>query len=248
MKLRVFYNFLSFIAVVFLLSSCSSIFMPNVPATPMFSDKGEGYVAAHINTKGNFSANAGVAITDHLAIIANGSSVNKGLNSNNHFKQHLAEGALGYYTKMGKSKLQILEIYGGYGIGNSRDIDQRATVVGFQAVEAKVMDFNKVFVQVNYSSTKKKKINLFGEKRTLNYGTAIRVSRIGMTDFSINGEKKDKEENYFIEPIFFTRLQLIKGLQVQYTTGFNVGFIKNEYLKAGNSVFTLGISYNFGKK
>ena len=69
-----------------------------------------------------------------------------------------------------------------------------------------------------------------------------------MTDFSINGEKKDKEENYFIEPIFFTRLQLIKGLQVQYTTGFNVGFIKNEYLKAGNSVFTLGISYNFGKK
>lgn len=248
MKCRIWYNFLSVIAIVFLFSSCSSVYMPNVPATPMFQEKGEGYVAANVNTKGNISANVGVAISDHLAIIANGSSVNKGANSNNHFKQRLVEGALGYYTKIGKTKLQIFEIYGGFGGGNSKDIDQRATIIGYEPVESKDIDFNKIFVQVNYSSTRKKKINLFGEKRTLNYGTAIRVSRISMTDFSIDEVRQEGEENYFIEPIFFTRMQLVKGLQLQYTTGFNVGLVKNDYLKAGNSVFTLGISYNFGKK
>lgn len=230
------------------LSSCSSIYMPNIPATPMFKNQGEGYLAAHINTKGNLTANAGVAITDHIAFIANGSTIDRGLKSNNHFKQWSTEGALGYYTKMGKRKLQVLEFYGGYGIGNINDIDQRATIIGYAPVESRVMDFNKIFVQVNYSSTKKQKINLFGEKRELNYGTAIRLSRVAMTNFTINAIDAEKEENLFIEPVFFTRLQLVKGLQLQYTTGYYIGLVKNEYLKSGNSAFTFGLTYNFGRK
>lgn len=237
-----------FLIILFSLSSCSSIYMPNVPATPMFKNQGEGYVAAHVNIKGNLSGSLGLAITDHIAVLASGSTIKKGELSNDYFKQWIGEGALGYYTKMGKSKLQVLEIYGGYGIGNSQDIDQRASVVGFDPVESRLMDFNKIFIQVNYSSTRRKKINLFGEKRELNYGTAIRLSRVAMTNFMLNELKKEGEENLFIEPVFFTRMQLVKGLQLQYTTGFNVGVVSNEYLKAGNAVFTLGLTYNFGKK
>lgn len=226
---------------------CSSIYMPNVPATPMFKDQGEGYLSGHVNLKGNISGTAAVAITDHIAILGNASTVNHGKESNTYFRQWLAEGAVGYFTKIGKSKRQVLELYGGYGVGNTKDVDQRASVHGYEAVESREMDFDKVFVQVNYSSTTKRKLNLFGGKRELNYGTAIRLSRVGMKGFWIDGIKNSDEENVFVEPVFYTRMEIIKGLQLQYTTGFNIGFVNNSYLKAGNSIFTLGLAYNFGK-
>lgn len=222
--------------------------MPNVPATPMFRNQGEGYIAGHLGLKGNLSANAGLAITDKIAVVANGSTVARGAQSNEKYSQWLGEGSIGYYTTLGKRKLQVFEAYAGYGVGNSQQIDQRATIIGFQPVESRVMDFNKIFLQVNYSSTKRDKIKLFGEKRELNYGTAIRLSRVATNKFTINEVSPGNVQNIFIEPVFFTRMEMLKGLELQYTTGFNVGLMKNDYLKAGNSVFTLGITYNFGKK
>ena len=245
--MKINYQFFAALVTLILLNSCSSMYMPNVPATPMFKEKGEGYVAGHINLKGNISGTAGVAVSEHIAVLGNGSFVDHGKVSNEHFKQWLAEGAVGYFTKMGKEKRQILELYAGYGIGSSQEIDQRAGVNGYEIVEDRYMDFDKIFVQLNYSSTRKRKINLFGGKKELNYGTAIRLSRVGMKNFTIDDVPALNEENYLIEPLFYTRLQLSKGWQIQYTNGFNIGLINNNYLKAGNSVFTLGFVYNFWK-
>ncbi|MBL1407405.1 hypothetical protein [Sphingobacterium faecale] len=231
----------------FILGSCSSIYMPNVPATPMFRQQGEGYLAGHINLKGNASGTAAVSLTDHVALLANASTVNHGRESNTHFRQWLAEGAVGYFTEIGKSKRQILEIYGGYGLGNSRELDQRASIRDYEVVGSRKMDFDKIFLQVNYSSTTKGRLNLFGGKRVLNYGTTIRVSRGAMTDFWLDDVQAAREENLFIEPVFFTRMELLRGLQLQYTTGFNIGVVNNSYLNAGNSIFTLGVAYNFGR-
>ncbi|WP_234991200.1 hypothetical protein [Sphingobacterium psychroaquaticum] len=224
--------------------------MPNVPATPMFKERGEVYVAAHSNIKGNISGNAGVAFAKNLAFIANGSFIENGnsIHSNDLFKQQLVEGGIGYFTKVGKNKRQVLEVYAGYGIGKSHDEDRRASMTGMEPVDVRKMDFDKIFLQVNYSSTKKDKLNLFGKKRALSYGTAIRVSRIAMTDFTINDITATKEEALFIEPLFFTRMELNKSFQLQYTNGFNINVMSNEYLKAGNAVFTLGVLYGFGGK
>lgn len=234
------------VLIAFSLESCSSMYMPNVPATPMFTKQGEGYLSGHINLKGNISGNAGVAITKHIGFIANGSYVNN-KRQNEEFKQYLYEGGIGYFTPLGKSKRQVFEVYAGYGIGNTLETDLRSSTSGMIPVEVRDMDFEKMFVQVNYSSTKKDKINLFGARRELNYGTAIRLSRIAMKDFSIDNVAAPQEDNIFVEPVFFTRLALNKNWQLQYTTGFNIGVVSNEYLKAGNAVFTLGVSYNFGK-
>src|SRR5690606_2460737 len=230
---------------IVLFSSCSSIYMPNVPATPMLKDIGDGYIAAHVNPKGNISGSIAVAATNHVAILGNGSYVDHGEKSNTHFNQWLLEGGLGYFTKIGKEKRQVLELYGGYGVGATSEADKRATVHGYEAVESREMDFNKIFVQINYSSTRKQKINIFGNKRELNYGTAIRLSRIAMDRFQRDEIDSPTEENFFVEPVFYTRMSLTKGLQLQYTNGFNIGLNNNEYLKAGNAVFTLGIVYNF---
>ncbi|MFD1770615.1 hypothetical protein [Sphingobacterium suaedae] len=231
------------------LTSCSSIYMPNVPATPMFREQGEAYVAAHVNVKGNMSGNAGVAVGRHIAIVANGSYIDRGgERSNELFKQHLLEGAVGYFTKIGKEKRQVLEIYAGYGIGSSTEVERRASTTGMEPIETRIMDFDKIFLQINYSSTKRQKLHLFGKKRDLNYGTAIRASRVAMKDFTINDSPSPMEEALFIEPLFFTRLQLNNGFQIQYTNGFNFNVVDNTYLKAGNAVFTLGVTYSFGGK
>lgn len=247
------YNRFVYVAIslfVLICSSCSSIYMPNVPATPMFQGKGEVHVAAHSNVKGNLSGNVGVAVGNHIAVIANGSYIKQQEDNNRSelFNQHLLEGGLGYFTKVGKEKRQILEIYAGYGIGSSTQVDRRASTTGMMPVETRVMDFDKIFVQINYSSTRKHKLNLLGKPRALNYGTAIRANRVAMRDFTINDVARPMEEALFIEPLFYTRMELNKGLQIQYTNGFNINVVNNNYLKAGNAVFTLGLTYNFGGK
>lgn len=232
--------------LLLLLTSCSSMYLPNVPATPMFTNTGQGFLSAHINPKGNMSANTGIAITDHFAIIADGSYMDY-KSPNYDFNQFLYEGGLGYFTQIGAAKRSILEFYIGYGIGSTKEIDKRASITGTDPVETKDMDFNKIFVQANFSAKRKNKLSLFGKKRNLTYGTAIRVSRIKMDRFELNYAPGPKEENLYIEPIFFTKLDLNKNFQLQYSSGWNVGILNNEYLKPGNAVFTLGIIYNFGK-
>ncbi|NQD70837.1 hypothetical protein HP439_08920, partial [Sphingobacterium shayense] len=180
---------------------------------------------------------------------ANGSYIDRGSSrSNELFKQYLIEGGIGYFTTMGKLKLQVLEVYGGYGIGGSTQIERRAGVNGMEPIESREMNFDKFFVQVNYSSTRKRKLNLMGKRRELSYGTAIRGSRISMQDFTINDLPSQKEEAFFIEPLFYTRLALNSHLHLQYTNGFNFNVLDNNYLKAGNAVFTLGLTYKFGGK
>lgn len=231
---------------VFVVSSCSSIYMPNVPATPMFAKQGEAYVAAHTNIKGNLSGTAAVAVGNHVALLANGSYINNN-QGNQQFKQYLYEGGIGYFTTIGKERNKILEVYGGYGLGNTRDADTRATTTGMDPVETREMDFDKIFVQVNYSR-KKDRVRLLGRERQFNYGTAIRASRIKMSSFEIDGLPNNLEENLFIEPVFFTRMELNRNFQLQYTNGFNIGVVNNEYLKAGNAVFTLGLIYKLSGK
>jgi len=115
-------------------------------------------------------------------------------------------------------------------------------------VESRDMDFNKIFVQVNYSSTKREKIRLFGGDRALNYGTILRLSHVNMTDFKINQLNANKEQNVLIEPVFYTRMEVGRGWQIQYMTGMNFGLMSNDYLKAGHPINSLGILYKFGGK
>lgn len=230
-----------------LLSSCSSMYMPNVPAAPMFKDAGEVYVSGNINLKGNVSASGGVAVSNHIGVIANGSYVDR-KDSPTDFAQKMGELGIGYFTTFGQRRNRILEVYAGYGIGVVNEVDTRTSTAGPAVVESRDMDFDKIFVQVNYSSTKKEKIRLFGGDRALNYGTILRVSHVNMTDFKIDQVDAHKERNVLIEPVFYTRMEVGRGWQIQYMTGMNFGLMSNDYLKAGHPINSLGILYKFGRK
>lgn len=240
-------NYLFYAAIAFLFSSCSSVYMPNVPNTPMLSKAGEFSGGGHISFRGNTSLNGAYAISDHIGIIASGSNMKSNRKSKD-FHHKLIEVGGGYFDTFGPDDNRIIEIYGGFGKGwsniTNRDYDNDILI----SSEVQDVDYRKSFLQVNYSSKKEDKLTLFGTKFGINYGTALRISHISADRFFINGVLQAKEDNVFFEPIFFTRMLITKNFQLQYTTSSNIGLKSRKYISAGNSIFTIGAIFNIGGK
>ncbi|MET4080494.1 hypothetical protein ABIB40_000434 [Pedobacter sp. UYP30] len=242
-----FKSVLFFFCIVFLFSGCSSVYMPNVPNTPMLSKQGEFSGGAHTSLKGNASVNGAYAVSDHVGLLISGSTMNSSRRAKD-FSHRLIEIGGGYFTTFGNENTRILEIYAGVGKGSS-DITYRTYNHDvLQSSEVQKVAYRKSFLQVNYSSKKSGLLKLFGAKFPLSYGTALRISQVSMDRFFINGVVQPKEDNVFFEPIFFTRMALNNTLQLQYTTSSNIGLKNRDYLTAGNSIFTIGLIFNVGGK
>lgn len=237
-----------FIATSFLLlflSSCSSLYMPNVPNTPMMTARGELHAAGHITLKGNVSVNSAYAASDHFAILLNGSLMNSNQRKKE-FSHNLIESGAGYFTTFGIERNRILELYAGIGKGNSERVYINRSTDGSITEDRQEVNFSKTFFQVNYSSKRKQDLKLFGARFPLNYGTVLRVSHIRMTEFLRNNIEQPKEDNIFLEPVFFTRMAISNGVQIQYTSGSNFGLKNRKFLTAGNSVFSIGLVIGVG--
>ncbi len=234
------------LAAIILLSGCVSTYMPNVPNVPMFTQKGELSAGGHITPKGNITFNTAYAVSDHFAVVLNGSMLNSERRKRD-FRHNLLEAGAGYFTTFGPDNNRILEVYAGYGGGssdrNEKEEDKETGEMTYNRHEA---DFSKYFVQVNFTSKKKKSLQLFSREFPLNYGTALRASYVNMHDYKLNNEPAAEEDNIFLEPIFYTRLTLNPSVQLQYTTGTTFGLKNRETLTAAYSVFSVGFVINVG--
>ena len=247
MQIFIFKRILVISAVfTLLLASCSSVYMPNVPNSPMLSTKGEVHASGHVSLRGNVNLNTAFAVSNHVGVLFNGSFMNQTKNKKD-FRQDLVEGGAGYFTTFGADKSRILEIYVGLGKGNTDRIFRTFEDNGTITDDVQRVRFRKSFIQVNYSSKEKKSLKLFGKSYPLNYGTILRVSHVSMIDFVRNNVAQPLEDNIFLEPVFFTRLKLNEAVQLQYTSGSNFGLKSRDFLKAGNSVFTVGVVVNVGE-
>lgn len=227
------------------MSSCSSVYMPNVPNTPMLSNKGELSTGGHITLKGNASFNSAYAVGEHVGVMVNGSLMNSNRTKKD-FRHNLLEAGAGYFTTFGPENNRILEIYSGLGRGSSDRTYKSKTPEGALSFDRQEVSYNKYFLQVNYSSKRKKSLRLLGHSFGLNYGTALRASYVNMDEFFRNDLKQPTEDNIFLEPIFFTRMVLSPTVQLQYTSGSNFGLKNRKFMTAGNSVFSAGFVINVG--
>lgn len=230
-----------------LLAGCgTSTYMPNVPNVPMFTKKGELSAGGHVTLKGNITFNTAYAVSDHFAVLLNGSMLSTE-RSKRDMRHNLLEAGGGYFTTFGPNQNRILEIYGGVGGGSSdrteKDEDEETGEMTYERHEA---NFSKYFVQVNFSSKRKKSLHLLGKDFPLNYGTALRASYVNMHDYTLNNVPGKEEDNIFLEPIFYTRLTLNPAVQLQYTSGTNIGLKNRDELTAAYSVFSLGFVINVG--
>ncbi|MGV3589303.1 MAG: hypothetical protein ACO1OF_20010 [Adhaeribacter sp.] len=228
-----------------LVSGCTSVYMPNVPNVPMFTQKGELSAGAHTTLKGNITFNTAYAVTDHIGVLLNGSMLSSERKKQD-FRHNLLEGGVGYFTSFGPEQNRVFEVYTGFGKGSSDRLKKNETAEGVLDYQRREGSFNKYFLQVNYSSKRKKAWHLFNRDFPLNYGTALRASYISMTDHTLNGLAQPIEDNIFLEPIFYTRITLNPAVQLQYTTGSNFGLRNRKTLTAAYSVFSLGFVVNVG--
>lgn len=241
------YKLLALAVVLLFCSSCSSIYLPGVPNTPMLTSKGEFAAGGHVSLRGNVNFNSAYAFSDHLAAMVNFGSLNSEKRKKD-FKHKYFEAGAGYFKTFGPENNRILEFYAGMGTASS--------LRAFREYENDVLvrndvynsDYTKMFVQVNYSNKRTSKVKLLGVDFGLNYGTAWRLSFASTKDFYVNGVPHVNEDNIFIEPVFYTRMVLSDEFQLQYTTGSNIGLRSRKFLNAGLSVFTVGAVLNIGGK
>ncbi|MBJ6117070.1 hypothetical protein JAO76_02630 [Pontibacter sp. BT310] len=237
--------FLSF-GITVLLSGCVSTYMPNVPNVPMFTEKGELSAGGHITPKGNITFNTAYAVSDHFAVVLNGSMLNSERRKRD-LRHNLLEAGGGYFTTFGPDGRRILEVYAGYGGGSSDRTDKdEHSETGEMTYTRHEANFSKYFVQVNFTSKKKKSLVLLNREFPLNYGTALRASYVNMHDYKLNNEPATEEDNIFLEPIFYTRLTLNPSVQLQYTSGTTFGLKNRKTLTAAYSVFSVGFVINVG--
>lgn len=206
----------------------------------MFTQQGEFYGGLSTNQHGNFALQGAYAFSDHLAAAGTFSSLhqNKTLKTEDY---DFGEASLGYFTRLPDRR--VLEVYAGLGTGLTYRLERSDEATPTTRLDGTLTKF---FAQVNYAKKKKKPIHLFGRDLPLNYGAALRLSYVELTNFHINDQPQASAGNVFFEPISFTRLQLGGPFQLQLMSGQNIGFKRNQYLKAANSVFQVGIILNLG--
>lgn len=105
-------------STIFLINSCSPVYVPNVINAPMLTNQKEIQAAIHFGTSG-FNPQFAYAITNHLGIMANGSFLDMTSDTSStadfYHKHSFIEFGPGYYTSFG-SRFKF-GTYGGVGFG-----------------------------------------------------------------------------------------------------------------------------------
>ncbi len=224
------------------LGGCASLYFPPPPHAPLLTQQGEVYGSLSTNQQTNFALQGAYAATNHLAVAGTFSSLHHN-KKNNTENFDFGEASLGYFTRLPDRR--VLEVYAGMGLGTTRRIERDQ-----ERVTERVLDgtLSKYFVQVNYARKKTNTLHLFRRDFPLTYGAALRLSYVSLNDFRIAGQLRPGENNVFFEPITFTRVQLSGPFYLQLMSGQCLGFRRNEFLRAANSVFQVGIIFNLNER
>ena len=232
------------LACLFLLLSatgCASLYFPPPPHAPMLTHQGEFYGMVSTNQQTNFALQGAYGLTNHLAVAGTFSSLHR-RRSTETSDTDFGEASLGYFTRLPDKR--VLEVYVGGGGGSTQRIERNDAQLTIRTLEGSL---SKVFAQVNYAKKKQNSLHLFNRDFPLTYGAAMRLSYMQLNNFTVNGMAAPGENNVFFEPITFTRTQIAGPVQLQLISGQIFGFRNNQFLKAANSVFQVGIVINLDK-
>ena len=224
------------------LSGCASLYFPPPPHAPLLTHQGEFYGAMSTNQHTNYALQGAYGLTNHLAVAGTFSSLHR-KKSDRTEDIDFGEASLGYFTRLPDKR--VLEVYVGGGGGATQRIERDNELLTTRKLNGSL---SKVFGQVNYARKKRDNLHLFNHDFPLTYGAALRLSYMKLNNFQINGMAAPGESAVFFEPITFTRTQIAGPVQLQIMSGQIFGFRNNQYLKAANSVFQVGIIINLDGK
>ena len=204
-----------FVIVMALSQSCSPVYIPTNSNVPLFTEKGELQLAAYHGSNG-LTAQGAVSVIDHVAVIGNfGYSVYEDGDEQSDRKQTLGALGVGYYSNF--SRAGRIEVYGGYGRGNSSAYDF-FDLGDKLKTEAK---FEQWFLQGNVG---------MGNK-IVEGAVSYRLSYINFYDVKVLGatqESSSPMEELMMEPAFTIR---VGGENLKFVTQAGISFPYDSHTK-----------------
>ncbi len=200
--------------------ACTPVYIPNSRSVPLFESAGEVSIDGYINGSG-FDVNTGVAVSDHVAIIANGAYAQTGDSESEDYQSHrFGEVGVGYFSDTG-TNLRT-EIFGGYGIGEATSVDEY--IFFTTNSERTTGHYNRMFVQGNMGWS----------PGNFQLGGAFRFSYVTFTEFETTSSSYTNSRSAtFAEPTFFLKggddikfnLQAGLNLPMQESIAFDYRFL-----------------------
>ncbi|HAN18810.1 MAG: hypothetical protein A2X13_08085 [Bacteroidetes bacterium GWC2_33_15] len=223
------YALIIIISATGLMTSCSPEYIPNMVNTPVFSNKGEFQATVATGTS-NFDAQLGYAITDNIAIIANGSFADQTNDTTDEFHKHtIIEGGVGYYKKLANSGR--IEVFGGYGMGKIKTYEENDLFDD----DYTDISFNRIFIQPGVGAV----TDIFDGS------FATRVAFVQM----IPSSTSNFEESWhmFVEPVITAKIgyRYAKAV-IQIGYSFPVNEESIDYNTQG-LIFNFGLTINIGR-
>lgn len=222
---------------------CSPIYVPNVRNTPLFGEQGEfqGTLAATTGAE----AQLAYAITDNVAVMANGSFFSYNEKDQDYTRKHqYFEGGLGYYNATRKSRW---ELFAGYGLGEGTSFSQYYFFTQYFGQKDLVATgrFNRIFIQPTWGTN----------NRGFNLAFTGRLSMVDFTEFSSNDNdpanatvtvKPDEKAQFFFEPSLTGKVPIAGNLQGFFQLGLNINLPDKAYFDHVPLQFAVGVLVHTG--
>jgi hypothetical protein len=138
-----------YLTIPFLMTSCVTLYKPNVINSPMLRSKGEANVETSIGINGNGRLNlqGSYAVSDNLGLMLNGMYHLRRSSSSDSSSEKLdilfGEVGAGYFTTFGEDNIGLFQCYGGGGYGWTQDVIEKPRQI-YPKVSSRYVNF---FVQ-----------------------------------------------------------------------------------------------------
>jgi hypothetical protein len=202
-KLLLFFSAFAIISF----QSCAPAYIPNRVNSPMFKNAGEITGEISVGQSG-FDPQIAVAVTDHIAVMANGSFAlpqSDNVDSLDFHRHSFFEGGLGYYKKLDDRR--FFEIFGGFGKGTVDTYWENGAIISDVRVKS---TYNRFFIQPT--------IGMSNRVVDLGFTNRFVLVQMNVDDQYLNNYVINNYD-YFWEPAFTFR---VGGPNVKFST--QVGF------------------------
>lgn len=235
MRLSIF-KILVIISSAIILSSCATVYVPNVAHTTFYEESGDLSVSGFAGTTG-FDGQVSAAITNNIYLYGAAAFMDKDSTTemdDDYLDHSYQEGAIGFYHVMGTSGRYTMHM--GYGQGKAEAVDNYNSLFGEQTIFAKG-DYHKYFFQSALGMS----------KNVVDLGGAIRYCYVNFDKFNPDVEDIEPVKNvynHFIEPTFFVRVGY-KYIKWHFQYSFAFGLRDESPFDYKRNRISMGITFKY---